>query len=218
MNSYPLHIGPDGRLVPLISGSGSTYDANAWRHSKAGAGRFFAAADMSYRGALVVSYALTQDHIYAMPLIVGRDLTIPAIYLWVLNPAPAGGSVAGGGLYAPTSATDLYPGALIASVENVPIDVVLKRTFAFASTPAITAGSLVWVAFNPHASMNTLALREAGGPLGWSEANIDNLQRPSQLFDGINVYGGTMPDPFPAGASMVGAATDILPAFFIGGW
>lgn len=144
----------------------------------------------------------------AMPFVAPRGGTIDRLAVGVTTGAGAGG-VARWGVYQATSITNLYPDALL--VDAGEVDVTGIGTKAQTINLTLQSGVLYWFVYLGGVSAATIRAVNTAGTwpiFGYSNAfasagaaNID----PGVALTVAQAY-GTLPDPFPAGATIITAA------------
>lgn len=150
----------------------------------------------------------TADVIYALPFVAPRGGTLDRIAIRVVTPQAA--KTARIGIYSATSATNLYPNALLVdAVVNVTVAQVEPATISQALSP----GQLYWFVLTTDATTALLASLSVEGL--WPIFGIpSDLGTSSDFGLGLAVADayGALPDPFPAGATvMYNGGTLLLP-------
>lgn len=195
----------------MARGYGSVYlpDLNGFRGTFT---QFGANAGFYPAGALTTSRPMitavpAQDTLYTLPFISGRGGALDTIAFRQLVNGGAG-EFASVGIYNPSATNSQYPGTLL--VESASFDVsaggsVLRTT---AISVSLAADALYWFAFlcglgAAAPTIRVIDLTAPGGMMFPIHGLIDGglLIGSGTGYSPGSLYGGGMPDPYPAGVS-----------------
>lgn len=151
------------------------------------------------------------DFLIAYPFSVAADVTMDRIAIQVIG---SPGSTSRAGVYQSTSATNIYPDALVAGSDTGEMNVDTTGVKTATVAAALTAGRLYWLTITNGPSDVTYRVVSDVLKL-WPP----NGGTPTSLLTGryalsVTSAYGPLPATFPAAASLIGGSNPIMAARF----
>lgn len=199
----------DGTTVSFAAAP-ATRDVSYYRQIGTSVERWYSAQEFN---ATAIGTVATAATLTAVPFVVTRGGTIDR---FAINITSAAGSAANvrAGLYTSTSATNLYPDALL--VDSGAIDVFTGGNVVVTATvnQALTANTLYWIAFQGQNGQACTISAHASGALRPVLGNTSALSTVFGVGWTVARAIAALPSTFPGSATVIGSTTAV-PAVWV---